>query len=138
MNARTVFTYTAAALVAGFALSSVAGWAQLRPLAMLEQLEDGEWELRLRDAPGEPRHICLTDARRLIQLRHPGQNCTSVVVEDTSEAVTVQYTCRGRGYGRTHVRREADNLVQIDSQGIALGLPFSFEAEARRVSACAS
>lgn len=138
MNARTAFTCTAAALVAGLALSSAAGWAQLRPLAMLDQLEDGEWELRLRDEPGEPRHICLSDARKLIQLRHPGQNCTSVVVEDTPEAVTVQYTCRGRGYGRTHVRREADNLVQIDSQGIARGSPFSFAAEARRVSACGS
>jgi hypothetical protein len=138
MITRTAFTCTAAALVAGVALSSVAGWAQLRPVAMLDQLEDGEWELRLRDEPGAPRHICLGDARKLIQLRHPGQNCTSVVVEDTPEAVTVQYTCRGRGYGRTHVRREADNLVQIESQGIAHGLPFSFAAEARRVSGCTS
>ncbi len=136
MNTRTAFTCMAAALVAGVAVSSAAGWAQLRPLAMLDQLEDGEWELRLRDAPGEPRHICLSDARKLIQLRHPGQPCNSVVVEDTPVSVTVQYTCRGRGYGRTHVRREADNLVQIDSQGIARGLPFSFAAEARRVGSC--
>ena len=27
--------------------------------------------------------------------------------------VTVQYTCRGRGYGRTHIRRETNRLVQI-------------------------
>ena len=78
----------------------------------------------------------MRDARKLIQLRHPGQNCTRVIVEDTSEAVTVQYTCRGRGYGRTHVRREADDLVQIESQGIAEGLPFAFASEARRVGSC--
>jgi hypothetical protein len=138
MNARIAITCTAAALVAGFALSSAEGLAQLRPAVMLDQLEDGEWELRLRDQPGAPRHICLGDARKLIQLRHPGQNCTQVIVEDTPDSVTVQYTCRGRGYGRTHVRREADNLVQIDSQGIARGRPFSFDAEARRVGSCAT
>jgi hypothetical protein len=138
MSTRTVITCTAAALVAALAFSSAAGWAQLRPVAMLDRLEDGDWELRLRDEPGEPRRICLSDARRLIQLRHPGQSCASVVVEDTPDAVTVQYTCRGRGYGRTHIRREADNLVQIDSQGIARGSPFSFAAEARRVGSCAT
>jgi hypothetical protein len=136
MNARTAITFFAGALVAGFAFSAGASFAQLRPVAMLDQLQDGAWEVRLRDAPGRPRRICLRDARKLIQLRHPGQSCSSVVVEDTPEAVTVQYTCRGQGYGRTHVRREADNLAQIDSQGIARGLPFSFAAEARRVGAC--
>jgi hypothetical protein len=50
--------------------------------------------------------------------------------------VVVQYTCRGKGYGRTHIRRETGRLVQIDSQGIAGGLPFEFSAEARRVGDC--
>ena len=50
----------------------------------------------------------------------------------------VQYTCRGKGYGRTQIRRESNRLVQIDSQGIADGLPFSFSAEARRVGDCAA
>jgi hypothetical protein len=48
----------------------------------------------------------------------------------------VQYTCRGRGYGRTHIRRETSRLVQIDTQGIADGRPFAFAAEARRVGDC--
>lgn len=126
------------AIAALLAASSGAVVAQLRPVQMLGQLEDGDWELRLREASGEPRHLCLSDARKLIQLRHPGQNCRSVVVEDTADAVTVQYTCRGRGYGRTHIRRESDSLVQIDSQGIAGGLPFAFAAEARRVGPCSS
>jgi hypothetical protein len=61
-----------------------------------------------------------------------------VVIEDRPDVVTVQYTCRGRGYGRTTIRRENAQLVQIDTQGIAEGLPFEFSAEARRVGACSA
>jgi hypothetical protein len=50
--------------------------------------------------------------------------------------VTVQYTCRGRGFGRTHIRRETDRLVQIDTQGIADSRPFAFSVEARRTGDC--
>jgi hypothetical protein len=136
MTVRLALTCTIAVLGALVASTSVGVMAQNRGLAMLDRLQAGDWEMRARDAPGEPRRLCLSNARRLIQLRHPGQNCSRVVVEDTADAVTVQYTCPGRGYGRTHIRRETDNLVQIDSQGIAQGLPFSFDAEARRVGAC--
>jgi len=51
--------------------------------------------------------------------------------------VVVQYTCKGRGYGRTQIRKESGQLAQIDSRGIANGLPFEFTAEARRVGDCA-
>ena len=50
--------------------------------------------------------------------------------------VTVQYTCPGRGFGRTHIRRETRRLVQIDTQGVAEGLPFSASIEGRRVGDC--
>jgi predicted subunit of tRNA(5-methylaminomethyl-2-thiouridylate) methyltransferase len=59
-----------------------------------------------------------------------------LVVEDRADQVTVQYTCRGRGYGRTTIRRETGRLVQIQTQGIAEGLPFDFAAEARRMGDC--
>ena len=60
------------------------------------------------------------------------------MIEDGANAVTVQYTCQGSGYGRTQIKRETSRLVQIESQGIAGGLPFEFTAEARRVGDCAS
>ena len=60
------------------------------------------------------------------------------MVQDNNSEVIVQYTCRGKGYGRTHIRRETSRLVQIDSQGIAGGLPFEFSAEARRVGDCSA
>lgn len=104
-------------------------------LGMLDRLEGGRWELRTRDTPTVER-VCLRDGRRLIQLRHPQQQCERVVVADEPNDVTVQYTCRGRGYGRTHIRRESEGSVRIEAQGIAEGLPFNFVAEGKRVGDC--
>jgi len=103
---------------------------------MLDRLERGSWELRIRGAGGDVESICLDNGRKLIQLRHPSDQCSSVIVDDTTTEVTVQYTCLGRGYGRTHIRRESSKLAQVDSQGIAGGAPFAFVAEARRVGDC--
>lgn len=105
---------------------------------MLDQLDAGRWELRARSPGSPPERFCLNSGRRLIQLRHPDSACERLVVQDSPNEVTVQYTCRGSGYGRTHIRRETSRLVQIETQGIAEGLPFEFSAEARRVGDCGS
>lgn len=104
-------------------------------LAMLDTLSSGMWELRYRDG-ASPRRICIRTGREFLRLRHPRGDCNRFVVEDGRQAVTVQYTCRGDGYGRTSLRKEDNGLVQIDSQGIKGGRPFQFSAEARRVGAC--
>lgn len=104
-------------------------------LAMLDQLESGRWELRERSGVAAQR-VCLQNGRRLIQLRHAGLPCESYVVNDSPSQVVVQYTCRGRGYGRTEIRRETNRLVQVQSQGIVDGLPFVITAEARRIGDC--
>lgn len=110
--------------------------AQAPGLAMLDRLEPGEWEVRYRDGSGA-RRLCLRTGHELIQLRHNGERgCSRYVVEDGASEVTVQYTCKGSGYGRTSIRRESAVLAQVESQGIAAGLPFQFTAEARRVGAC--
>ena len=132
MNSKLRLAAAVAAALAAFA-APVLG--QRPALAMLGQLDAGRWELRNRDG-GPVERICLPDARRLIQLRHPSEACDRLVVDDAASEITVQYTCRGRGYGRTHIRRENSRLVQIDTQGIADGLPFAFAAEARRVGDC--
>ncbi|HVR90272.1 MAG TPA: hypothetical protein VHG29_04140 [Novosphingobium sp.] len=105
-------------------------------LAMLDQLDHGRWEVRLRDGSQSAYPLCIDSGRRLLQLRHPQANCDRVVIADQPELVTVQYTCRGQGYGRTSIRRETNRLVQIESQGIAQGLPFDLLAEARRIGDC--
>lgn len=118
------------ALGAGSALA-----AQGDALAMLSKLPRGQWVVSSRDG-GPSRTICLGDPVQLVQLRHAGSACSRFVVEDAADKVTVQYTCKGNGYGRTSIRRETSTLVQIESQGIQGGLPFQFKAEARRTGAC--
>jgi hypothetical protein len=102
---------------------------------MLDQLAPGQWELRDRSGTVVQR-LCVASGRSLVQLRHQGQSCERFVVKDNRDEVDVQYTCRGRGYGRTSIRRETNRLAQIDSQGIADGLPFEFAVEARRTGEC--
>lgn len=127
-------------VVAGGALAALAApvAGQRAQLAMLNQIEGGRWELRIREPEGGVQQLCINDGRRLIQLRHPALACESTVLSDSNSEVTVQYVCRGRGYGRTHIRRESGRLIQLDTQGIANGLPFAFSAEGRRVGECSS
>jgi hypothetical protein len=127
----------AASLFAGLSLGfAIPATGQGPALAMLDQLESGRWELRPREGRAAAEQLCVQNGRRLIQLRHPASNCERLIVSDGPSEVTVQYTCRGRGYGRTHIRRETGRLVQIDSQGILDGLPFDVSAEGRRVGDC--
>ena len=126
--------FLVAALGAPLAAIAAPVFAQAS-LAMLDTLDHGAWEVRFRDGSGA-RKVCVRTGRELIQLRHPDSACNRFVVDDATSEVTVQYTCRGNGYGRTHVRKESSSLVQIDSQGIAGGKPFQFTAEARRTGSC--
>lgn len=104
-------------------------------LEMLGQIRPGLWELR--DHGGANRQtLCIQSGRGFIQLRHPTDQCRSLILEDTPQAITVQYTCRATGYGRTRIRFERPTLVQIESQGIHSGLPFEIHAEARRLGDC--
>ncbi|MCB2065825.1 MAG: hypothetical protein KDE15_04190 [Erythrobacter sp.] len=121
----------AAAAVVAFAPAV----AQAPELAMLDRLTRGAWDLRLRD-DGSTQRICVRTGREFIQLRHAQSGCDRFVVRDDASEVTVQYTCRGNGYGRTTIRREGNGLVQVRSQGIVGGAPFSIEGEARHAGAC--
>lgn len=119
------------------ALGGVAAGAQedAHSLAALDRVQAGEWELRFRaDVPR--RRICMQGGRDFIQLRHPHKGCSQYVVEDLADRVSVQYTCRGDGYGLTNIRVETPGLLQVESQGIAAGSPYHMSAEARRVGPC--
>jgi hypothetical protein len=112
--------------------------AQRPSLAMLDHLQPGQWEVRDRDLAGGRSRICNENGRRLIQIRHMRELCRSFTVQDTADSVTVHYTCPGNGYGQTSVRYESAQLVQLETQGIAQGLPFNIRAEVRRIGACTS
>lgn len=110
--------------------------AQAPSLAMLDGLEKGSWQLRERGSDAVLQTVCVGDARRMIQIQHPRANCSRYIIEDTPKSVTVHYTCPGAGHGRTSIRSETNRLVQIDTQGIADGKPFSQAIEARRAGPC--
>ena len=110
--------------------------AQAPSLAMLDGREKGSWQLRERGSDAVLQTVCVGDARRMIQIQHPRSNCSRYIIEDTPNSVTVHYTCPGAGHGRTTIRAETNRLVQVDTQGIADGKPFSQAYEARRSGAC--
>lgn len=130
------FVRAARLLAAAIALSGGIAVAGPPSLAMLDRFESGQWELRPRDGGGGGTQRCLGNGRSLIQLRHAGLQCRSTVIEDGAASVTVQYVCPGNGYGHTRIRLENPRLAQIETQGVANGLPFAFAAEARRVGPC--
>ncbi len=110
--------------------------AQAPSLAMLDGLERGNWEVRQRGSNALVKSVCVGDARAFLQLQHSRGGCSRYVIADGAEEITVHYTCPGAGHGRTTVRHETNRLVQIDTQGIAGGAPFSHAYEARRTGGC--
>jgi hypothetical protein len=137
MRLKTLAGPWVAPLMAGFYFTGVLApaVAEAPALAMLASLDKGQWEVRIRDE-GASRRLCVQSGLELIQLKHADPGCNRFIVDDGPSAVTVQYTCRGNGYGRTHIRRESPSLVQIESQGIAGGMPFDVSGEARKVGTC--
>lgn len=105
-------------------------------LSALSALEKGQWDLRVREPGGETRKLCLGDARQLLQTQHPKLQCKQFVIEDSATQVSVSYDCGAAGNGRTDLRVETPRLVQIQSQGVANGAPFSFSLEGRRAGVC--
>lgn len=110
-----------------------------RGMMALKHLEKGQWELRprgaRRDAP--PAHrLCLGDPARLLRIRQGGAGCDQFIVTDTAERAVVTYQCKANGAGRTDLRVETPRLVQIYTQGIADGAPFSEALEGRRTGPC--
>lgn len=122
--------------LAALVMVSAPAAGQRQSLVMLDRIQPGQWELIARDGSRERERVCLRDGRRLIQWRHPASTCERLIVDDSPTEVTVQYTCRGQGFGRTSIRMETNRLFQMQTQGIASGLPFDFAAEGRYIGPC--
>ena len=130
-------TRRGALIVAGALLGAVPAFA-LAPgdLAPLKVLEKGRWHVADVDRPQHAHDICLGDVKPLLQPEHRGVACTTEVVRSEPGEVIVQYSCPGRGFGRTSVRVETPRLARITTQGMDGGRPFSWRGEARRTGRC--
>jgi len=107
---------------------------QRTPLTALGTIERGQWQLK--DVGGTVRKLCLGNPAALLQLRHPGQGCKQVVIENTSSTATVTYDCPGHGNGRTSVTVETARLIRVETSGIVDGMPFAGDYEGRKVGTC--
>lgn len=123
----------AAIMVAG---AAGAQEARAPTLTALKSIEPGRWRLHEIGTQGSDRAICVSDAQRLLQIKHPANRCARFVIENSAAAATVHYTCPGAGHGRTSIKVETRNLIDIQTQGLAGGLPFEARYEARRLGAC--
>lgn len=122
--------------VAALVMAAAPAAGQRQALVMVDRIQAGQWELVARDGSRAKERVCLRDGHRLIQWRHPGSACEWLIVDDSVTQATVQYTCRGQGFGRTSIRMETSRLFQMQTQGIANGLPFDFAAEGRYIGPC--
>ena len=114
--------------------SGAASFQNRTALVALNAIERGQWQLR--ETGGGTSKLCVTTPATLLQLRHPGAQCTQVVVENSRDTATLHYTCPGHGYGRTTVSVETSKLVRSDTQGIVDGVPFASDLEGRKLGAC--
>lgn len=136
MRARRMIGRGLAALLTAAAAVGATGPARAPQLAALNAIERGQWQLREIGASAPPRALCIADPRVLLQLRHPGAQCSRFVITDTGNSATIHYTCPGAGHGRTTITVETARLLQLETQGVAGGLPFAAEYEARRTGQC--
>jgi hypothetical protein len=127
-----------ALMLAGIALSAVPAFALATiGVGPREKIEAGRWQVRELDNGVAATTVCLGDPAQLVRFEHRRTSgCLSQVLASGEKHATVQYSCRGRGYGHSAVRVETPRSVRIDTQGLSNGRPFSYRLEAQRVGAC--
>lgn len=133
-----VIGVTAAVLTGVLALSGAVAPAHAAAAspAALGQLRPGLWTLRLEGVGQVPQRLCVSDPAQFIQVRHPGNACSRLVLADQGHDVTIHYSCPGAGWGRTELRVASATSLRIDTQGIADNAPFAYRAEAHRDGDC--
>jgi hypothetical protein len=105
--------------------------------------QPGMWQARPMDTDSQRRlpngtSLCLASPDKLIHAGHSSadEQCGHTIIEDSADRATVTYVCKGRGYGRTSIRRDGSGFV-IDAQGIDGREPFEMRGEYKRVGSCA-
>lgn len=124
-------------LAAPLAVLAVPAPAQAPNLMALSKINPGQWEIRPRTPGAKAEKICIRNVTQLMMLEHRGAKCGApYVIENKANTATVSYSCGARGHGRTTIKTESGDLIQLNTQGIDNNAPFSFAAEGRRSGSC--
>jgi len=136
MRAGRMICAGVAALVMTGAMTAAA--PEPGPSVALSRIERGQYDITVVGSTAPARSVCIADAAILLQMQHPGAACTRLVMADTPDSTTVNYTCSSGGHGRTVVTITTPRSFDIDTQGIAGGAPFDLNYQGRRVGACSA
>jgi hypothetical protein len=138
MIRKTAVRRWGALMLAGIAALAVPAFAVATiSIGAREKLEAGRWQVRDLDNAVAATSVCLGDPAQLVRFGHRGKpGCSSQLLASGEEHATIQYSCRGGGYGHSAVRVETPRSVRIDTQGLSNGRPFSYRLEAQRVGPC--
>lgn len=104
---------------------------------LLSSLKNGLWQFKEpARGNGVVDAICVGDVTKFVKIKNKNDVCTLKMLRSEANSVTYDYSCSGKGKGRTMIRKETNGLVQIHSQGIANGELFDFKLEARHTGSC--
>lgn len=103
--------------------------------AQLPELATGQWQLREVDGSGV-RSVCVADPGALFQIEQPGGSCSRLVLDSARNAMTVHYSCAGRGQGRSTLTVRSARSIRLETQGVATGTPFNADYDGRFVGPC--
>ncbi len=104
---------------------------------ILSSLKSGLWQFREKARGNDiVDAICIGDVNKMIKIKNKNDRCTIKMLSQSGNSATYEYSCVGKGKGRTIIRKETSGLVQISSQGITDGQLFDFKLEARHAGSC--
>ncbi|MFL6752531.1 MAG: DUF3617 domain-containing protein [Sphingomicrobium sp.] len=126
---------TVVAFLGAMSFAAFAAAAATRPAA-LASAAPGLWEITGLPGAKVPARECVGDVAALAQLEHRGRSCTRSVLTGDAISTVIEYSCAGRGFGRTKMTMLTPRSIRIETQGISDQLPFNYVLQARRVGDC--
>ncbi len=102
----------------------------------------GLWQVTPLDSDSQTRWSgnqtqCLISPAQIVHAGHSSADdqCGHTIVENADDRATVTYVCKGRGYGRTSIRRDGDGFI-VDAQGIDGREPYQIRGQYKRIGTC--
>lgn len=107
-----------------------------QPVSTLADLQPGLWEVTAAEHKNVLGRQCVADILTLARFEHRGKTCSGKIVKSSGSQASVEYSCRGAGFGHSDIDVLTPRSLRISTQGISGGLPFNYVLQARRVGEC--